>query len=74
MADVAALEPNGNNAPMLYVPIGVFFALCVPLVATRFWTRLRKGGSLGVDDYTIVASLVRLQMTRGGGEFKTAKV
>ncbi|KAF5007234.1 hypothetical protein FDECE_6428 [Fusarium decemcellulare] len=51
-------DPDASNAHMLYIPIAIFGVLCPALVATRVWSRLRKGGHLGGDDYTIIASLV----------------
>lgn len=43
---------------MLYIPIAIFGVLCPLLVGIRIWSRRRKGGHLGADDYTIIGSLV----------------
>jgi hypothetical protein len=50
--------PGDSNAHMIYVPVGVFAAICPLLVGTRIWSRLRKGGHLGPDDYLILFALV----------------
>jgi hypothetical protein len=55
------IEPNlpgPSKAQMIYVPVGVFTVICPLLVGLRFWARLRKGGKLGPDDYSITAALV----------------
>ncbi|KAK7417219.1 hypothetical protein QQZ08_011698 [Neonectria magnoliae] len=52
------LDPDASNAHMLYIPIAVFGVICPLLVVTRVWSRVRKGGHLGADDYAIFASLI----------------
>ncbi|KAK8048152.1 PTH11-typeG-protein-coupled receptor [Apiospora phragmitis] len=47
-----------SNAHLIYVPVGVFIVACPLLVAIRFWSRMRKGGHIGADDYTVLAALV----------------
>jgi hypothetical protein len=54
-------KPGPNNAQMIYIPVAVFGVICPLLVALRIWSRLRKGGKMGADDYLILASLVRQQ-------------
>lgn len=49
-----------SNASLIYIPSAIFLILCPLLVTTRLWSRLRKGGHMGADDYTILASLVGL--------------
>ncbi|KAI0140576.1 hypothetical protein BJ166DRAFT_604139 [Pestalotiopsis sp. NC0098] len=46
-----------SNASLIYIPSAIFLILCPLLVTTRLWSRLRKGGHMGADDYTILASL-----------------
>ncbi|KAM5351131.1 hypothetical protein ACJ41O_003854 [Fusarium nematophilum] len=65
MATDDALAPKESNAHMLYIPIAIFGVLCPVLVATRVWSRLRKGGHLGADDYTIIASCVFALISSG---------
>lgn len=47
-----------TNSEMIYVPVGVFLAICPIIVGTRIWSRLGNGGHLGADDWTILVSLV----------------
>ncbi|KAK8090416.1 hypothetical protein PG997_005377 [Apiospora hydei] len=47
-----------SNAHLIYVPVGVFLIACPLLVVIRFWSRMRKGGHVGADDYTVLAALV----------------
>ncbi|KAI1844440.1 hypothetical protein JX266_009327 [Neoarthrinium moseri] len=56
MAEVNASFLGESNASLIYIPCGVFFVLSPLLVGTRLWSRMRNGGSLGADDYTIMAS------------------
>ncbi|KAI8721284.1 hypothetical protein NCS52_00575600 [Fusarium sp. LHS14.1] len=51
-------DPSLSNAHMLYIPIAIFGVLCPLLVGIRIWSRRRKGGHLGADDYTIIGSLI----------------
>jgi hypothetical protein len=53
-----ALDPNDSNAYLVYIPSAVFVVLCPLLMALRIWARLRRGGKLGVDDWTAIAALV----------------
>ncbi|KAI0883578.1 uncharacterized protein GGS22DRAFT_195248 [Annulohypoxylon maeteangense] len=46
-----------TNSEMIYVPVGVFLAICPVIVGTRIWSRMSNGGRLGADDYTILVSL-----------------
>lgn len=58
-----AIAPNQegpSRAHMIYVPVVVFSIICPLLIGLRIWSRLRKGGKLGSDDYSIIASLVSL--------------
>jgi hypothetical protein len=59
-SQAAPVNPDDNHASMLYIPIAVFGVLSPALVGIRVWSRLRNRGKLGIDDYTILASLVRL--------------
>ncbi|KAI0128286.1 hypothetical protein BJ170DRAFT_322745 [Xylariales sp. AK1849] len=54
MADITRPE---TNAHLIYASVGVFFVVCPLLVGTRLWSRMRKGGNLGSDDFTILAAL-----------------
>lgn len=56
----ANINLNDNNAHMIYIPVGVFAILSPLLVGLRTWARLRKGGKMGADDYTIIAALVSI--------------
>ncbi|KAI1496459.1 hypothetical protein F5X99DRAFT_400376 [Biscogniauxia marginata] len=47
-----------SNAPLVYTPAWIFVFVCPLVVGTRIWSRTRKGGNLGADDYTILVSLV----------------
>ncbi|RYP21171.1 hypothetical protein DL767_009317 [Monosporascus sp. MG133] len=49
--------PNASNAYMIHTPVGVFFAICPVIVGIRLWSRRRKSGKPGVDDFTILAAL-----------------
>lgn len=53
-----AIDPNDNNAYLIYIPAAVFVVICPVLVALRVWARLMKGGKLGSDDWTAIAALV----------------
>lgn len=53
-----ALDPDASNAHLVYIPSAVFVVICPVLVGLRIWTRLRKGGKLGPDDWTAIAALV----------------
>ncbi|KAI1102561.1 hypothetical protein F4804DRAFT_261064 [Jackrogersella minutella] len=46
-----------SHAGTIYVPVGVFLAICPIIVGTRIWSRIGNGGKLGPDDYTILVSL-----------------
>ncbi|KAI8962143.1 hypothetical protein F5Y11DRAFT_324019 [Daldinia sp. FL1419] len=46
-----------TNSEMIYVPVGIFLAICPIVVGTRLWSRVGNGGRLGADDWTILISL-----------------
>ena len=50
---------TGSNAHMIYIPIGIFFVLCPIIVGIRSWARRRTSGKLDIDDFVIIAALVR---------------
>lgn len=52
------VQHGQSNSALIYVPCGIFLFLCPLLVGTRLWSRTKKGGQIGADDYTILASLV----------------
>ncbi|KAK3940243.1 hypothetical protein QBC46DRAFT_341802 [Diplogelasinospora grovesii] len=54
---VAPNKPGDTNAHMIYVPVIIFSIVCPFLTGLRVWSRLRKGGRLGPDDYFILAAL-----------------
>jgi len=54
------INPNDNNAYLVYIPSIVFVIVCPILMGLRIWARLRKGGKLGADDWTAVTALVSL--------------
>ncbi|KAL1873469.1 hypothetical protein VTK73DRAFT_917 [Phialemonium thermophilum] len=54
---IAPNKPGPSVAYMIYVPVIVFAIVCPSLVTLRVWSRLRKGGKLGPDDYCILSSL-----------------
>ncbi|RSL39609.1 hypothetical protein CEP53_013930 [Fusarium sp. AF-6] len=58
-------DPSLSNAHMLYIPIAIFGVLCPLLVGIRIWSRRRKGGHLGADDYTIIGSLIFALLSSG---------
>ncbi|KAI5465388.1 hypothetical protein BGZ63DRAFT_450305 [Mariannaea sp. PMI_226] len=58
-------DPTASNAHMVYVPVAIFSILCPSLTATRIWSRLRKGGQVGADDYAIVAALIFSLLSSG---------
>ncbi|KAK3358071.1 hypothetical protein B0T25DRAFT_176443 [Lasiosphaeria hispida] len=49
--------PGPSNAYMIYVPVIVFAVVSPLLCGLRLWSRFRKGGRLGADDYVILAAL-----------------
>ena len=57
-ATAPALDPNDNNAYLVYIPAAIFAVICPFLMALRIWARLRKGGKLGADDWTAIMALV----------------
>jgi hypothetical protein len=57
-ATAPALDPNANNAYLVYIPSAVFVVICPILMGLRIWVRLRKGGKLGSDDWTAIVALV----------------
>jgi hypothetical protein len=60
----AELDPNDNNAHLVYIPAAVFVVVCPILVAMRIWARLRRGGKMGPDDWAAVAALVSFSISR----------
>ncbi|KAL2132730.1 hypothetical protein VTI74DRAFT_3440 [Chaetomium olivicolor] len=58
-----ALDPNENNAYLIYIPAAVFVVICPVLMALRIWARLRRGGKLGADDWTTLAALIFALLT-----------
>lgn len=60
MIDSERVDDGKSNADLIYIPCGIFLFFCPLLVGTRLWSRIRKGGHPGADDYTILASLVGL--------------
>lgn len=61
MADSTAdINPEDNNAHLVYIPAGVFAVICPVLMGLRVWARLRHGGKMGADDWTAIAALVSL--------------
>jgi hypothetical protein len=60
------VNPNDNVAHLVYIPSAVFVVVCPVLMALRFWARLRRNGTVGADDWTAVAALVR-DKQRGRG-------
>jgi hypothetical protein len=57
-SDGRDLNPNDNNAHLVYYPAAVFAGLCPILVALRTWARVRRGGKMSADDWTAWAALV----------------
>lgn len=57
-SDGRDLNPNHNNAHLVYYPAAVFAGLCPILVALRTWARVRRGGKMSADDWTAWAALV----------------
>ncbi|KAL7627222.1 hypothetical protein AAE478_003998 [Parahypoxylon ruwenzoriense] len=51
------LALSETNAKLIYIPVGVFLAICPLVVGIRIWSRLGNGTKLGADDYTILVSL-----------------
>ncbi len=49
-----------SRADWVTVPASVFTAICPLLVAVRFWARRRTSGQVASDDWTCLASLVRV--------------
>ena len=62
--DVVAIMTSStsvpSNAPSIQIPAVVFCVVSPLIVAIRFWARLRNGANLGIDDWLILLSLVRL--------------
>lgn len=55
----SGLNPNDNNAHLVYYPAAVFAGLCPILVALRTWARVKRGGRMHADDWAAWAALVR---------------
>ncbi|KAK4454480.1 integral membrane protein, partial [Podospora aff. communis PSN243] len=64
-ATAPALDPNANNAYLVYIPSAVFVVICPILMGLRIWVRLRKGGKLGSDDWTAIVALIFTILTEG---------
>lgn len=62
-SDANDLNPNDNNAHLVYYPAAVFAGLCPILVALRTWARVRRGGKMGADDWASWAALVSLMVS-----------
>lgn len=52
-----------SNAYMIYTPIAVFVILCPLMVCNRMWCHWKNRGKLGLDDFVILTSLVRIPRT-----------
>ena len=52
------VNPDDNNTHLVYIPSAVFVVICPILMALRVWARLRRGGTIGADDWTAIAALV----------------
>ncbi|KAK3368472.1 hypothetical protein B0H63DRAFT_76543 [Podospora didyma] len=50
--------PGQSNAHMIYIPAIVFTVISPLFCVLRAWSRFRKGGRLGSDDYLILAALI----------------
>lgn len=59
VASEGVASSTGSNAYMIYIPVGVFFVLCPLIVGIRLWARRRTSGRLDIDDFFILAALVR---------------
>ncbi|KND87690.1 hypothetical protein TOPH_07636 [Tolypocladium ophioglossoides CBS 100239] len=65
MADSTAdINPDDNNAHLVYIPAGIFAIICPVLMGLRVWARLR-GGKMGADDWTAIAALIFTLLTSG---------
>ncbi|SPQ17722.1 5474e185-1129-4d11-b517-b18ce72ecf75 [Thermothielavioides terrestris] len=64
-APAPELNPNDNNAYLVYIPSAVFVVICPVLMAFRIWARLRNGGKLGADDWTAILALIFTLLTSG---------
>ncbi|UNI24266.1 hypothetical protein JDV02_010029 [Purpureocillium takamizusanense] len=64
-ATATDIDLDANNAYLVYIPAGVFVVICPVLMALRIWARLRKGGSMGADDWTAIAALIFTLLTSG---------
>ncbi|KAH6654872.1 hypothetical protein BKA67DRAFT_624235 [Truncatella angustata] len=62
--DVSGSHGETDSA-LIYIPTGIFLFFCPLLVGTRLWSRMRKGGKIGADDYTVLASLFFSLLTAG---------
>lgn len=50
--------PGASNALIVQIPAIVFCVVGPAIVGIRFWSRIRVSNNLGVDDWTILGSLV----------------
>jgi hypothetical protein len=53
----AGNQPGPNKGEIEWIPIAVFLIISPLVVGLRVWSRLRKGGKLGPDDYVIFGAL-----------------
>jgi hypothetical protein len=51
-------QPGPSNAPIVQIPAIVFCVVGPIIVGIRFWSRIRVSNTLGIDDWTILGSLV----------------
>lgn len=58
MAIVYPNKPGDSNADQVTIPAIISLVLCPIFVGIRFWTRMRLSGSIGMDDWTILGSLI----------------
>lgn len=54
-----------SSSPSIQIPAVVFCVVSPLIVAIRFWSRLRTSAKLGVDDWVILLSLVRVATNSG---------
>ena len=57
---IDGLNPDDNNAYLVYIPSAVFGVLCPLVIFLRIWSRIKNRGKLGADDATAVAATVSL--------------
>jgi hypothetical protein len=57
LANGKVINPNDNVTHLVYIPSAVFVVIGPVLMALRFWARLRRGGTLGADDWSALGAL-----------------